>query len=229
MGTAVSERVRGGRNPRPHQEFLAPLASRERSYRHPERILVTGFGPFEGHPSNPSEELARTSGFDHEIVEVSYLGVSNLFETLDPERFDSLLMIGVDGGASNMKLELLAHNWNGHMEDVHGERRPGPIEGVSPTIRVGTLWPQLALEGLLDSNPIRLNYHPGSYFCNRIYFEALGRFPDKRVGFLHVPRERVMGLPQQKTLLSLLLERVAGARPSGGRLSLPPRLPLGSP
>lgn len=186
-------------------------------------LLVTGFGPFEGYPSNPSEELARGCGYESRIVEVSFRGLRDLFDNLDPSQFESLLMLGAHGSATALHLELLAHNWNGKYPDVHGEVCEGPIDPSLPDMLVGTLWQSIDLSELLATRPMKLSYHPGSYFCNRIYYEALVRFPTKRIGFLHVPRAEVFSMASQKESLSRLLELIVATQPGGGRSSGRPR------
>ena len=48
-----------------------------------------------------------------------------------------------------------------------------------------TLWtPEL----LGESDFRRPSVDPGGYLCNYVLYRALQRFPDKRIGFLHVPK-----------------------------------------
>jgi pyrrolidone-carboxylate peptidase len=170
-------------------------------------VLVTGFGPFERFDSNPSEHLAKGSGLDHAVLEVSYEAVDRYLESLNPTKFESLVMMGLHGTATQMQLEMLAHNWIGSAKDVLGEAPTGSIQD-GPPIRAGTLWRNLSLNSMLKSEPVCLSYHPGSYLCNYIYYRALSLFPEKRVGFLHVPSEKALPLSEQERTLKRLLGAV---------------------
>jgi pyrrolidone-carboxylate peptidase len=184
--------------------------------------LVTGFGPFEGFPNNPSAELAKRCGARFEIVEVAYATTREFLQGLDPGRFDVLLHMGVHHKATQMHLEVLAHNQVLSRPDVRGlEIAGGQVRKGSPAIQAGTLWPSLELESFLRDEPAVLSYHAGTYLCNFIYFESLCRFPDKRVGFLHVPSENAMSLDTQEKTLTKLVRLIEGCpsakQPAGGR------------
>ena len=171
------------------------------------QLLLTGFGPFEGFDTNPSRRLVERSGCDHEVLEVSYAGTSAFFESLDSKRFQTLLMIGAHGSATKLKLEMLAHNWIGPSKDVRGHAPIGKIQDGS-RILAGTLWNSLSLENVLRSEPIEKSFHAGSYLCNYVYYRALSLFPDKRVGFLHVPSEGTIPLKDQEKALKKLVQLV---------------------
>jgi Pyrrolidone-carboxylate peptidase (N-terminal pyroglutamyl peptidase) len=170
-------------------------------------VLVTGFGPFQGFTANPSETLAKAAGHHHAVLEVSYDAVDDFFNRLDPDSFDVLLMLGLHGSTTVMRLEVLAHNWIGSTRDVRGEAPTGFVQD-GPPILAGTLWRSLPLDHLLEKEPLCLSYHPGSYLCNYIYYRALCLFPEKRVGFLHVPEEKALPLRRQTRALSALLDLV---------------------
>lgn len=206
----------------------APLDAgpRQRRRKRLGGLLITGFGPFPGHLSNPSEELARESGHEIRILEVSFRGLRNFFDHLDPDPYETILMMGAHGSATTLHLELLAYNWNGRHPDVHGEKDEGPIYPAGRGVLVGSLWQSLELDELLGRYPMRLSYHPGSYFCNRVYYEAISRYPGKRIGFLHVPRAGVLAMPTQKECLSRLLEQIAATQSGDDRSGWQPRPPL---
>ena len=42
----------------------------------------------------------------------------------------------------------------------------------------------------------------GVYLCNYIFFRALQAFPDKRVGFLHVPPVNAVPIEEQHRMLA---------------------------
>lgn len=171
-------------------------------------VLLTGFGPFQGFTVNPSETLAKGAGQKHAVLEVSYDAVDGFFRKLSPDSFETMLMLGLHGSTTEMRLEVLAHNWIGSAPDVRGEAAVGLVQD-GPPILAGTLWRALPLDQLLTREPLCLSYHPGSYLCNYIYYRALCLYPDKRVGFLHVPEERALPLDRQTKTLGALLDLIA--------------------
>lgn len=170
-------------------------------------ILVTGFGPFGTFDSNASEHLAKGWGGRNAVIEVSYESVDRFVEALDRRSFDTLVMLGLHGSATRFQLEMLAHNWIGTAPDVLGDAPTGTIH-EGPRILSGTLWRQLPLDSILRSEPVCLSYHPGSFLCNYIYYRALHLFPDKRVGFIHVPTQQALPLAEQSRTLGKLLDLV---------------------
>lgn len=170
--------------------------------------LVTGFGPFGNIEDNPSGILARTCGREFALLEVSFDAVDEWMASLDPASFDTLLLMGVNAGATAMNLEMIAHNRIGRTRDVRGTlpeskviRPDGPWR-LYTTLwdrRVGTSSYIREHEGIARSN------NAGTYLCNYSYYLALYRFWNKRVGFLHVPPFEVMPCERQQQILQTLL------------------------
>jgi len=156
-----------------------------------ERILVTGFGAFRDIGENPSGWLSTQLG--GEVLEVSFAAVDAFLAELDEDTFDIWLMMGVHGSAERMHLETVGRNFVGAGADVRGVvAGPGAIDVSYPPALSGTLFE----EGLEGENAC-LTVDAGAYLCNYLYFQGLARFPDKRVGFLHVPLVEVMGFEDQ--------------------------------
>lgn len=179
------------------------------------RTLVTGFGPFGTVTVNPSGFLAEQCGREHRLLEVSYRAVREFLARLDPESFDRLLLLGVASGAKKCRVELFARNLIGPTPDVHGEV-PGPREIVpnAPRVLGGTLWDgtRLLSPKLIADHPRLVHsFSAGAYLCNYIYFEALLRFRDKKVGFLHVPLEEDMPLEEQLEAVAEVLDETERA------------------
>lgn len=163
------------------------------------RLLVTGFGAFGEFDNNPSSLLAPECGCEHCVLEVSFKAVDAFLAGLDPESFDALLMLGVAGKAEAMRVETVARNWIGPVLDVRGERHgPGLLDPAAPPRLAATLWPA----ELLADAPLRAaSIDAGDYLCNYLFFRALQAFPDKRVGFLHVPPVSVVAIEEQQRML----------------------------
>jgi pyrrolidone-carboxylate peptidase len=173
------------------------------------KIFITGFGPFEQVPENPSEFLAKQCGLPYGISEVSYDATRRFLSELDQCDFDVLLMMGAHAQADRFHLEFQAHNRIGAKADVRGYVPPeSPIRDGEPLVMLGTLWSSVELQDIVTEGHAVLSYDPGSYLCNFIYYEALHRFQDKRVGFLHVPLPTLLPLDDQQKTLGKLIERI---------------------
>jgi len=100
-------------------------------------------------------------------------------------------------------LERVARNEIGPTPDVRGfVRGPAAIEPGGPVALATTLFnhstPALASHAGSDD--------AGWYLCNYLYYRALRRFPDRRVGFVHVPPLEILPLDAQQDQLARLLE-----------------------
>lgn len=173
-------------------------------------VLVTGFGPFLSHGENPSAILAAGSGRPNDTIEVSYRAADEFIENLDPASFDAWLMIGLAAKAEKMRLETVARNRIGTTPDVRGEvHGPGPISPQKPPQLAANLWTGVAL--VAEDEAFELSVDAGDYLCNYLLFRAIERFPDKKLGFLHVPPFEQMSLPTAQAALERILAEVERA------------------
>lgn len=172
------------------------------------RTFVTGFGPFGTVTDNPSARLAEGSERPFATIEVAYEAADRFVEGLDPERFDALLLLGVATSRERPTPELFARNSRGGTPDVRGVSVSGPIEEDGPLLLESTLWNAHLLADLEVALELRTSMDAGSYLCNYTYYRALRRFPDKRIGFLHVPPFEKMPQERQATTLCEVLERI---------------------
>jgi pyrrolidone-carboxylate peptidase len=178
------------------------------------RVLVTGFGPFETAQENPSGALASCCKRRHQVLPVSYDAARRFIHELDEDSFDALLLMGLNGDSDRFQREMLARNEIEERADVKGLAPRGPIRPDLPPTLQGTLWPILSLGTLMDESSLDVSFDAGAYLCNFIYFEALAKFPLKRVGFLHVPRASSMPISVQQQKVAILLKQIE-------RLALP--------
>lgn len=175
------------------------------------RLLITGYGPFGTFDPNPSGVLAERSGREHQILPVSYAAVRRWHEELDADSFDALLHIGVSGAASRMLIERYGRNWTRRSADVDGivpaQRQ---IETNGPVRRPATIWPREWMRrGLSNRHPhLAHSSEAGGYLCNFVLYESLRRFPDKRVGFLHIPTFEKIPLDTQVEVLRDLIDAI---------------------
>lgn len=167
-----------------------------------ERVLVTGFGSFRDIELNPSGWLSEQ--FGGSVLEVSYAAVDLFVEELDPATFDAWLMIGVHGAAKQMHLETVAKNSCGPGEDVLGVvAGPGVIDPALPPQISGTLF-----DPSFESEQSVVTVDAGGYLCNYLFFKGVAQFPDKRIGFLHVPRAKAMPLETQLSEVKRILAAI---------------------
>lgn len=172
-----------------------------------EQILVTGFGPFGDIATNPSQLLAQSCGAPHRILEVSFRAVDAFLNELSQMPAQRVLHIGVAGGAEKMRIEWVARNQIGDTPDVRNEKYgPGPIDANGPPNLAASLWshPDFA-QPCEDWTP---SVDAGTYLCNYVFYQALQRCPQHRVGFLHVPPQIVLSLDRQTQILASVLERL---------------------
>jgi len=171
------------------------------------RTLVTGYGPFLNVTENPTTILARESGRPHQVLEVAFEAADEFLASVDPNSFDRLVMLGVAKGRPKINPELFARNHIGNAKDVRGNDRFGLIDPEQPLLLASTLWTAEVIAAMYP-RPVAASYDAGSYLCNYLSFRALCCFPQKRVGFLHVPHHDDMPLDRQAEVIRGLLDRI---------------------
>ena len=169
---------------------------------------MTGFGPFHKIAVNPSGWLAERSDRDYRVLEVSYRAVDEFIQTLNPNAFDRLLMIGVATTRQFITPELFARNHHAPVPDVTGEIRTLEIEPGAPLLLTSSLWHPERLSQAYPGHPTRTSCDAGGYLCNYIAFRALRRFPEKEVGFLHIPTFETVSQSEQIGALHAILAAV---------------------
>ena len=167
------------------------------------KLLVTGFGPFLGHSENPSAVLA--SGVGGQVLEVSYGAVDEFLESVG--HFDSWLALGLAAKSSTLLYETVGRNAVSGVPDVLGEARgPGPIDPSGPWQVSASLWHGMALE----SDLVRASTDAGGYLCNYLLYQALRQYPEKRIGFLHVPPFSAVSAEVQEGLVAGIIDVCRG-------------------
>lgn len=164
-----------------------------------DRWIVTGFGPFLSHAENPSARLAETLGKPFRVLEVSYAAVDRFLSEINPDSFDTLVGLGLNARARKINLERFGRNQLGKVADVRGclPEKHQIVDG-GPALLPATLWAGRA-KSLAPQ--VRYSTSAGSYLCNYLLYEALRRFPEKRVGFIHVPLFSRLDEATQRSLI----------------------------
>lgn len=159
-------------------------------------VLVTVFGPFPGHPENPTERIADAlAGEDHvvsHVLAVSYeRAVQQIDDLVRMIRPAAAVGFGVVADAGGIRLEEVARNHGGAATpDVDGELgTDGPIDDGPPTVPSRLPLPSIA-DALVGAGiPVEPSNDAGRYVCNHV-FRHLVMHPDlvgRPVGFVHVP------------------------------------------
>lgn len=192
------------------------------------KILVTGFEPFGGDLRNPSGEavraLAENPNYEMKklIVPVSWTRAFSEIEKVWNEwQPDALLMVGLAGGSSAVRVERIGINLCGAIKDIDGlyangssdlaEERP-VIEGEREAF-FATYPAACILEALQKAQiPAKYSFSAGTYICNELLFSALAKrnreSKEMPIGFIHIPyadgqKEGVPSMPLDRMVTAL--------------------------
>lgn len=170
-------------------------------------LLVTGFGPFPGAPSNPSERLVRglRGAFarrlarlgvrlETRILDVTHATIAPALAALESELApDAALHFGLAGRRRVVTVETRAHNRNRLFSVDADKRLPEGLllERGGPATRRASA-PIARLIATLDrATRTRASIDAGAYVCNRTLWRSLAQAPPGRpVVFIHIPRPR---------------------------------------
>lgn len=172
------------------------------------KVLVTGFGPFEGFRSNPAEVVANHLAEMHTDVEACILPVvyheagEVLLDELESLCPDLVISFGLNANIGHINLEEIAVNIrSSEIADNKGNTMTDtPILENGP-LAYRTRLPTLSLrEGLRKNGiPAKLSYSAGVYICNEVFYLEMdwAHREGKSAGFVHIPMatEMVAGDP----------------------------------
>lgn len=168
-------------------------------------LLITGFTAFGAFEKNPSEEVARQAaaalGASFAPIEVSFAAAENFIDSLLPHPPTALIMLGVAGRASKIRLESIARNHIGPTPDVRNiTRGPNPISATHPPALPSNLFTTHSVTSPL----VEPSQDAGDYLCNFIYFTALSRLTIP-VGFIHIPPATQIPIPEQVPIVLAII------------------------
>lgn len=162
------------------------------------RVLVTGFGPFSGAPTNPTLAMLQlleangVTGVDLAFAQlpVTFSGVGPALREAARDRPDAVLLLGLATRRATLNIETLARNVAGRgVPDTEGVTPSASalVEGA-PATRAAT-WPADSVLAALRhaGHEATLSADAGDYVCNAALFHALGDRLAPSIGFLHVP------------------------------------------
>jgi pyroglutamyl-peptidase len=168
-------------------------------------VLITGFGPFPGAPSNPTQQLVTRLArlrrpatavlrLVTHVLPTSYAAVDQqLAGLINKHQPDAIVMFGLAGRSKAIRIETLARN---RITRVYPDidrtipqrasimPREGTRRGRAPFVRLAAA---VRTSGL----PARLSRDAGTYLCNYAYRRALEQQSwaagPRVVVFVHIP------------------------------------------
>lgn len=165
-------------------------------------IIVTGFGPFLSHQTNPTIEVLKRlpeSIHNHTIIPIELpVEYDTCFADLEPfitkYNPDAIVLLGLASGSKTMRLERLAINLK---DSIHGDNK-GQRFTDEPILKGGALaypstLPLRAIEQELQANeiPISISNTAGLYVCNNLFYHTMHHVHNQEksipAGFIHVP------------------------------------------
>lgn len=117
-------------------------------------------------------------------------------------------MLGVAGKRSKITPELFGRNLCGTSPDVEGVADAGPIDAFGPSLVSSTLWTPALIASLSEIEELEVSEDAGDYLCNFVAYQAVRRFPDRRVGFLHIPPFEELPFDRQAAVLGRILAAI---------------------
>ena len=165
----------------------------------PETLLLTGYGPFEGYPVNPSWEAARAlegEVIGGLVVRTLSLPVvwdrapAELLERVEALRPVAVVATGVAGARQDaIILERVAYNdqWG---VDVEGRSRSGSAVVEDGPERLESTLPLDAIGAALTDAEVAWSFSDsaGRYLCNHLFYALVHAMAETDVpaGFVHV-------------------------------------------
>lgn len=178
------------------------------------RVIIAGFGPFPGAPSNPSGALAKAlarrrrpalAGLDRtaHVFATTYASVDRDLPKLLAAKPDILLIFGLAGRRRHVCIETRARNARSVLfPDADGHRpEHGIIATDAPAALTGRAPFAAVLGAARSAARTRLSRDAGRYLCNYVYWRALERSRDggPLVQFIHIPSLRSDRRPHRRS------------------------------
>ncbi|HEY4735826.1 MAG TPA: pyroglutamyl-peptidase I, partial [Xanthobacteraceae bacterium] len=166
------------------------------------RVVIAGFGPFHGAPSNPSGRLATAlacrrrpafAGIDitSHVFATAYEAVDRDLPKLLARKPDVLVIFGLAGRRRHVCIETRARNARSTLfPDVSGWRPDrAAIDPGQRALTGNAPFPRLLNALRRTALPARLSRDAGAYLCNYAYWRALESVRGGRplVQFVHIP------------------------------------------
>jgi pyroglutamyl-peptidase len=185
------------------------------------KLLLTGFGPFHTHPTNPTGEVVELldgssiAGWEIKgrILPVVFDEVYSTFKKLiEDEKPDAVIMTGLAWSREVVSLERVAINCldsvrkDNSGKEVHDQKvSPDGENAYFSTLPLREM--KLTLEQL--KIPCEISNTAGTYVCNQIMYLCL-EYCQKNgleapAGFIHLPPDRTLKTDSQWEIKDLSL------------------------
>jgi len=167
-----------------------------------QKVLVTGFAPFDHEVLNPSYESLKSlphqinhfSIIIHELPTTFNESAQQIIDLIQNIQPDYILMLGQAGGKTSISIERVAINIDdATIPDNHGNLpKDQPIIVGGPTAYFSTLPIKRLNENLLNHGiPSSISNSAGTFVCNHLMYQVLHFIETSnlktRAGFIHVP------------------------------------------
>lgn len=165
------------------------------------KILVTGFDPFGGEPTNPAIESVKRIDDNIEGAEIIKLEIPTVFHKaadvveakIKEVNPDVVLSIGQAGGRYGITVERVAINEDdARIEDNEGNQpidvaiREDGAPAYFSTLPIKAMVEEIKKENL----PASVSNTAGTFVCNHIMYQDLylaEKYGNIKAGFIHVP------------------------------------------
>lgn len=165
------------------------------------KILVTGFDPFGGEPTNPAIESVKRIDDNIEGAEIIKLEIPTVFhkaadvveEKIKEIKPDVVLSIGQAGGRYGITVERVAINEDdARIEDNEGNQpidvkiREDGAPAYFATLPIKAMVEEIKKENI----PASVSNSAGTFVCNHIMYQDLylaEKYGNIKAGFIHVP------------------------------------------
>ncbi|HLC16168.1 MAG TPA: peptidase C15 [Thermodesulfovibrionia bacterium] len=185
------------------------------------KVLLTGFNPFAGLRTNPSQLIVEEIGLRAKLLsdihvtaqvlptefEAAGSRIQDLIHTVAP---DLVLSLGTAASQSVLTLERVALNLDdstlpdnaGVTHEAKTIAHDGPPAYFS-TLPLQYLKTELHQKGI----PVKISNHAGTYVCNHVFYLALHQINKLQThsvcGFIHVPLVSGNSIPFGKHTITL--------------------------
>lgn len=180
------------------------------------KILVTGFDPFGGEPTNPAIESVKRIDDNIEGAEVIKLEIPTVFHKasdvveakIKEVKPDVILSVGQAGGRYGITVERVAINEDdARIEDNEGNQ---PIDVKIREDGAPAYFASLPIKAMVEeikkeNIPASVSNSAGTFVCNHIMYQDLylaEKYGDIKAGFIHVPflTEQVVDKPNTASM-----------------------------
>ncbi len=188
------------------------------------KILVTGFDPFGGEPTNPAYEAIKLLPDTIDGAEIIKLEIPTVFgkgaqkaiSMIEEREVDVVVSVGQAGSRSAMTVEKVAINLvEARIPDNEGQQpfdlkiQEDGENAYFTTLPIKAMVEEMKANGI----PAFVSYTAGTYVCNEVMYQELyavnKRFPNVRAGFVHVPYASAQAVDKPNGTPFMSIETIA--------------------